>query len=315
MKTIFSKNKTELTKELSKILPKFFDTKKELLIKLHFGEVGNKTAFTPAKIKFIIDAIKSTGLNPTLIDTPVAYTSTRKTVVGYKKFCQQAGYKDLAPVIISNKTVKVKMKDFTVGVCKELSEAKQVLVLSHVKGHPCAGFGGAIKNLAMGGVDRMSKIKQHLLCHPKFIKTCQGCGVCASICPAKAIEMKKGKAKINQIKCWGCSICQIECPHKCLAPRKAIFDDLLAQAATAVIKKLPKKTLYLNSINEITQFCDCENNSGPIVAKDQGWLLSNDAIAIDKDSLKLINQKNKDTFIKHNHKDPDLQLKYTKKYL
>ena len=41
---------------------------------------------------------------------------------------------------------------------------------------------------------------------------CVGCGMCAEICPAKAIVMKNGKAKIDRGACIRCFCCQEFCP-------------------------------------------------------------------------------------------------------
>ena len=47
-------------------------------------------------------------------------------------------------------------------------------------------------------------------------KTCVGCGMCAEICPAKAIVMKNGKAKIDRKACIRCFCCQEFCPKSAM---------------------------------------------------------------------------------------------------
>ncbi len=47
-------------------------------------------------------------------------------------------------------------------------------------------------------------------------KTCVGCGMCAEICPAKAIVMKNGKAKIDRNACIRCFCCQEFCPKSAM---------------------------------------------------------------------------------------------------
>ena len=307
-----------LAKTSKSLLKDFFDDKSEVLVKIHFGEPGNKTALFPKDVEPIIKALKALGLKTVFIDTPVAYSSERGSVKGYEKVVEQRGWDKLAPFIISDKFVKVKAKDFEAEVCQELAQAKNVLVISHVKGHTCSGFGGAIKNLGMGGVSKKTKIIEHSLCKPKFITECQGCGTCVTLCPAGAIKMVGGKAEFDLESCYGCSICEIECPHHCLAPEEAVFDDLLAQGAVAVAvaKKLPKKTFYINLIKNITKCCDCEIDSGETIADDMGALFSQDPVAIDKASIDLINKKaGKDIFKSANHKDPMRQVNFAAKYL
>lgn len=307
----------EKIKEKSKELFKgFYPEGAEVMVKIHFGEPGNKFAFQPKDIKPIIEAIKSLDLKPVFIDTPVAYLSPRDSVDGYKKAVKKKGYDKLAPFIISNSGVNVKTRDFTAEVCRELVEAKSVLIISHVKGHSCAGFGGAIKNLAMGGVTKETKNIVHSLCKPKFVSECLGCGICAEYCPAKAIKMVGGKAKPNLDSCYGCSICQIECPYKCLEPQKALFDDLLGQAGAAVIDSLPRSTFYINIIKNITKLCDCEIDPLPVISEDIGVLFSENPIAIDKASVDLVIEANKrkNVFKEQNHKDPLLHINFAFKY-
>ena len=314
-KVYFLKDSRKLGKITRNLLENFYSKDFEVLVKIHFGEPGNKTALFPKDVKPIIEALKSWELNPIFIDTPVAYPSPRNTVKGYEKVAKERRYDKLAPFVISDHSIKVKTKDFTAEVCRELVKAKNVLVISHVKGHACSGFGGAVKNLGMGGVSPKTKATEHSLCKPKFVIECQGCGVCADFCPAEAIKMVKGKAKINLEECWGCSICQLECPHSCLAPEKATFDDLLAQGASAVINNLPKNTFYINIIKNITKLCDCEVNSGEIIAKDIGVLFSQNPIAIDRASVDLINKaERKDVFREINNKDPLLHVSFASKY-
>jgi hypothetical protein len=127
--------------------------------------------------------------------------------------------------------------------------------------------------------------------------------------------MKDGKAEINLNNCAGCSICEIECPYNCLAPEKAIFDDLLAQGASAVINNFPSKVFYINFITNISKNCDCDPNSGEIISQDIGILFSENPVAIDKASVDLVNNlNNKDIFKEVHHKDPILHLKFASEY-
>ena len=309
---IFDKNPT---KEKIKDILKGRFKGKEVLVKLHMGEPGNKNSFTPDDIKPYVKALKELGFKATLFDTPVKYNSPRNSVKGYKKVAKQKGFDGIADVLISNDSVKAKTKDFTAEVARPLAEAENVLVLSHVKGHICSGFGGAIKNLGMGGTTKECKVIQHTLGQPEFVKECQGCGLCTKLCPLGAITMKKGKANVDHDCCAGCSICILNCPYDCYKPKKELFDDLLAQAAVSVIKKL-KNAYYINIIKKICKECDCASETSDMISDDIGVLFDEDALEIDKRSLELIKEKNgKDIFLEANHKDPMLQIKFAKEYI
>jgi uncharacterized protein len=315
-KVYFSKDFDKLNDASLKLLKDIFIPDSDILVKIHFGEGGNKTALFPKDVEPIVSALKTLGLRPTLIDTPARYNSPRGTVEGYEAIIRERGYDRLAPYLVSNNSIKVQTKDMSVGVCKELTEAKGVLVVSHVKGHRCSGFGGAIKNLGMGGVSKESKADEHTLDQPVFAADCKACGICIKSCPFNAIELEGSSVKFDYQKCGGCSICILKCPNKCLKPRKAIFDDLLAQGASACINNFPKNVYYISLIKRITLLCDCPKDSGPIIAPDMGVLFSDNPVAIDKAVLDLINESNKrNVFLEENHKDPYLHVKYAAEYI
>jgi uncharacterized Fe-S center protein len=163
----------------------------------------------------------------------------------------------------------------------------------------------------MGCVAKESKADIHEGGSPEFIDSCKGCGLCKENCPADAIEMVDKKASIDLDSCWGCSTCIINCSYLVLKPKIAYFDDLLAQGAQAVLSKT-KKVFFINFIIDIAKNCDCDNDAGPIVAKDIGILFGKDAVAIDKASIDLINEQKKDVFKDLHHHDPYLQIKYAK---
>ena len=84
--------------------------------------------------------------------------------------------------------VQIDKKHFSrVKLAKDIVSADSAIVLSHFKGHEMAGFGGAIKNLAMGGAPAVGKKEQHA---SKIIvdqDKCVGCGSCMDACRFEAI--------------------------------------------------------------------------------------------------------------------------------
>ena len=79
-KVHFQKNFKNLKENTKKILKNFFKKDKEVLIKMHFGEPGNKRAFTPKDIKPVVDALKE--MNPELMEL----NSQPHNRINYKKF-------------------------------------------------------------------------------------------------------------------------------------------------------------------------------------------------------------------------------------
>jgi hypothetical protein len=305
-------DKSKLESVSKNILSKFYPRGQEILIKIHFGEPGNQTAFFPKDIEPVINALKSLDLKPTLIDTPVMYNSPRHTVAGYEQVVKDKGFDKLAPFIISDHFIEVKTKDFTAHVCRELTETRNLLVISHFKGHACSGFGSAIKNFGMGGMMVESKAIIHNGSKPVFNQsTCTGCGTCARLCPSGAIKMTENHPQIDLNKCLGCSLCEINCPTKSLTPKLSLFDDLLAQGAAACINNLPKNTFFINFVQNITKECDCWDVTTEIIAPDKGILFSDNPVAIDQAGLDLVGA---DIFKTIHHRDPALQLQYAQKY-
>lgn len=151
--------------ELLKRLDGFFLKGGRIAVKLHMGEKHNPYFLKPERIKKMVDALLKLGLKPFLFDSVVLYKGARDTVEKYIKTAESHGFTEKSmgcPIAISETGVDVKTEDLVIHVCKELSEADGMLVVSHVKGHCCYGFGGAIKNLGMGGVTPASKNDIHV---------------------------------------------------------------------------------------------------------------------------------------------------------
>ena len=289
---------------LRKELPLIFSRDDSVAVKLHMGEAGNKYFLKPAVVKPLLDAMKSIGLKPFLFDSPVMYHGSRSTSEQYLETANAHGFGDIGcPIVISDDFVLASTNHLQAEVCKALAESDGMLVLSHVKGHACSGFGAAIKNLGMGAVTPKTKKVIHDGGSPVVVGNCVCCGRCQDYCPAKAIRMAD-KAVFNLDSCWGCNICVNCCEQRALRVKVASFDRLLAEGAQAVLKTV-KKSYFVNVIKDVAQFCDCVGSRNKILGPDLGVLFGSDIVAVDKASMDLINQKaGYDLFLKVNHKSP-----------
>lgn len=79
-------------------------------------------------------------------------------------------------------------------------------------------FGKAVRLFTAGALSSVPKLKGH---------QCVGCGVCRDICPAKAIEIRKGKAIINRKLCIRCFCCQEFCPKGAMQVKRPLIAKLL----------------------------------------------------------------------------------------
>ncbi|MBU2561963.1 MAG: DUF362 domain-containing protein [Nanoarchaeota archaeon] len=272
---------------------------KRIAVKLHFGEPGNKTAFKPEDIEPVAGILKKLGIDFFLYDTSVSYDSPRNSTAGYKKAALEKGWGNIGEVAIDGGFVDVKMKHLTHKVGKPLADADGVLVVSHFKGHVCCGFGGAIKNLGMGGLSKKSKQDIHDGGRVEYIGGCTQCKTCERVCPLNGIKVTD-KPEFNL--CYGCSNCAYSCPAGAIKPKIAHFDILLAEGAGAAQSKFKKKH-YVTFLKNMTKECDCERNPKMIIAPDNGLLISKDIVAIDKAAYDIITSKGKDdVFLKHNKK-------------
>ena len=150
-KVFFSKTITpEKVLELYKLVNK--DLKGKVAIKVHSGEKGNQNFLAPDFWKPIIDYVGGT-----VVECNTAYEGMRDTTDKHKKLMEMHGWTKFFNVdILDSEGPDIelaipngkKIKSNFVG--KNLANYNSMLVLSHFKGHPMGGYGGAIKQLSIG---------------------------------------------------------------------------------------------------------------------------------------------------------------------
>ncbi|SES83439.1 DUF362 domain-containing protein [Anaerobranca gottschalkii] len=268
---------------------------KEVPIKVHFGEKGNKTFIPAICYDEIIHYLKETGVSPYYIETNVLYRGARTTKEQHIETAKKHGFTQI-PIIIADGDIgtdyyevpidKEYIKKCKIG--KEFSKFPQFIVMSHFKGHGGAGFGGALKQLAMGFASRGGKLEQHSGIAPIVNgDKCISCGLCVDKCDFEAIQIAP-KAIIDGEKCVGCAGCIAVCPEGAIKNTwgGSNFFEKLAEYAYGAAKD--KDIIYISFVHNITKDCDCVGTAMELIAENIGILAGKDPVALDTACLDLV---------------------------
>ena len=161
-KVYFSRTITpEKVLELYNMLGKSLEGR--VAVKVHSGEKGNQNFLRPDFWRPIIEKVGGT-----VVECNTAYDGARNTTERHKKLFEEHGWTkyfdvdlldaegpDLELEIPNGKVIK---KNY---VGKDIKNYDSMLVLSHFKGHPMGGFGGALKQLSIGVASSYGKAYIH----------------------------------------------------------------------------------------------------------------------------------------------------------
>lgn len=278
---------------------------KFVAIKIHFGEPGNLAYLRPNFAKVVADAVKQRGGKPFLTDCNTLYVGRRKNALEHMDAAYENGYNpfttgcqviiadglkgtDEAYVPVPNGEY---VKEAKVG--QALMDADIIIDLSHFKGHEMTGFGGAIKNIGMGGGSRAGKMEMHCDGKPSVDpEKCVGCGACARICAHGAPIITDKKCTIDQNKCVGCGRCIGACHFDAISPNNWNAEDLLncrmAEYAMAILHDRPQ--FHINIITDVSPNCDCHGENDMPIVPNLGMAASFDPVAIDQACADIVNE-------------------------
>ena len=156
-KEITPENVVKMFKALGRELPG------KVAVKVHSGEAGNQNFLRPEFMKPMVEYV-----NGTIVENNTAYEGERTNTKDHLKVIENHGWNkyfnvdildsekpDLELQIPNGKTLK---QNF---VGKHISNYNSMLVISHFKGHPMGGYGGALKQLSIGCASREGKMWIH----------------------------------------------------------------------------------------------------------------------------------------------------------
>lgn len=192
-----------------------------IAIKLHSGEPGNQNFLGPDFFKDIIEYVGGT-----VVEANTAYDGERNTSEKHLKALEKHGWSkqfkvdlldefgpDLLLPIPNGKTIKENY------VGKNIKNYDSMLVLSHFKGHPMGGYGGAIKQLSIGIASSYGKAYIHGAGDPKKIWSADHDSFLSSMADAASSVVKLFNGNIVYINvmknmsvdCDCCSIAEDPC--------------------------------------------------------------------------------------------------------
>ena len=273
----------------------------EIPVKVHFGEKGNQTFIPASCYDGVLQELQQRGAAPFFIETNVLYLGQRMHRADHMKLAAEHGFMQVPVRIADGESgedyVEVEIDGKHFQKCKVgamFAQHDTMVVMSHFKGHVLAGFGGAIKQLAMGCAARGGKMDQHAQATPVILPfKCRKCGLCARNCPVDAIRIGVWP-RIDASACIGCAACMAKCPHNAIVPRMwnslgGCFVERITEYALAAQKG--KQCLYVSFATNLTWGCDCQGQKMRAIAPDLGLLASTDAVAIDMAALDLLDAR------------------------
>ena len=265
--------------------------------------------------------VKEYGGIPFVTDTNTLYSHKRHNAIDHLETAKINGFTSEtvgAPIIIADgligkdqEIIKIEGNHFKeIYIASAIFHSDFIIAATHFTGHPLGGFGGSIKNLAMG----CASIKGKFLQHSEFLPEareglCKLCGTCIENCEYGAI--KKGKESIYFVaeNCVGCGECISVCKYGAISPKypneAKKLQEKMVEYVMGIKNQKKGKIIYMNFLIDISPGCDCCSFSNIPIVPDLGILLSDDPIAIDKASADLINNLNGEDKFKAIYKDID----------
>lgn len=148
------------------------ELKGKVAVKVHSGEKGNQNYLKPLFYKDIIDYV-----NGTVVECNTAYDGARNTSEKHLKLLEEHEWFKYYNVDLLDKDAELELpvkegKHLKINyVGKNIENYDSMLVLSHFKGHPMGGFGGALKNISIGLASSHGKRNIHGAGKPEEIWT------------------------------------------------------------------------------------------------------------------------------------------------
>ncbi|MCR5249063.1 MAG: DUF362 domain-containing protein [Lachnospiraceae bacterium] len=222
----------------------------KVAIKLSTGEAGNPNYLDPNLIKDLVQSVDGT-----IIECNTAYSGSKRAETEmHMQVAKDHGFTEIADVDIMDRDGYMKipveggvyLKENWVG--QNLANYDYVIVLSHFKGHPMGGFGGALKNISIGIASSEGKTRIHT----------------GGVFSKPPIDI--GSMLTNQ----------------------DVFTGSMAEAAKSVSDYEGDHIVYVSVMNRMSVDCDCVSFPAEVDMHDIGILASTDPVALDQACVDLV---------------------------
>ena len=190
-------------------------------VKVHSGEDGNQNFLRPAFWQPMVQAV-----NGTVVECNTAYDGARNTTEKHKELLKKHGWTELFNVDLLDGEGSDMELSIPNGKCiqknyvgKHMANYDGLLVLSHFKGHPMGGFGGALKQLSIGCASSYGKAYIHGAGEPDKLWTADHDSFLRSMADAASsvVSYFKGNAvyinvmKNMSVDCDCCAVAEDPC--------------------------------------------------------------------------------------------------------
>ena len=230
----------------------------KVAVKLHTGEKHGPNILPRDMVKALIRHIP----NSTIVETNTMYNGDRYTTASHRETLKVNGW-DFCPVDIMDEEGDVNLpvrggkhlKEVAMG--GHIVNYDSMVVLTHFKGHAMGGYGGSLKNIAIGCASgQHGKRQVH--------------GYLNGAMPPSGAD-------------WG------------KMPAQDAFMELMADSGKATVDYFGKHIIFLNVLRRMSVDCDCAGTSAaePKIA-DLGILASTDILAVDQASVDLVYDRKSD---------------------
>ena len=216
----------------------------KVAVKISIGEPGGHNFLQPKLIAPLVQK-----LNGTIVECCTAYQGRRLDPKDHWEAIKEHGFLDIAPCDIMDEDGEIQipvrnskhLQGYNI-VGKNINNYDSMLVLSHFKGHPLGGFGGALKNISIGIASTRGKAWLHSSGHTTDIA-----------------------------KMWDYFGYQNE-----------FLESMAEACSSIVDHYTPSNMAYINVANRLSIDCDCNPHPAEPEMADIGIFASLDPVALDQ---------------------------------